>query len=166
MGEAESQPTEPDKAGDISNGDMKESHTSGKKKANNLGRGLLDCITMIVVEAQGRAPAAQASCHKIPRLAKEGEGIHKRMCMTEVEKLKKVLDDPKKQRVLRGSKEKVEKVADPNNKEGKDTQQNMKGTRKNSKKTITIEKNTENNSNINVTTCQHISAISLGEVQK
>ena len=42
--------------------------------------------------------------------------------MTEVEKLKKDLEDPKKQTVLRGSKEKVEKVVDSNSKVGNDTQ--------------------------------------------
>ena len=88
------------------------------------------------------------------------------MRMTEVEKLKKDLEGAKKQRVLWGSKEKVEKVADPNSKGGYDTQQNMKGKRKRTKKTTTTEKNTKNNSNVNTTAGEYVSAISLGEVQK
>ena len=121
---------------------------------------------MIVAEAGGYALASQASRQKTPRLAKEKEGTHKRMHMTEVEKLKKDLDDPKKQRVLWGSKEKVEKVANPNSKGGNDTQQNMKGKRKRTKKTTTTEKNIENDSNINATAGQHVSTMSLGKIQK
>ena len=101
-----------------------------------------------------------------PRLAKEGEGTHKILRMTEMEKLKKDLDDPKKQRVLWGSKEKVEKVANPNSKGDNNTQQNMKEKRKRTKKRTTTEKNTENDSNVNASAGEHVSAISLGKVHK
>ena len=57
-------------------------------------------------------------------------------------------------------------MAKPNNKGANDTQQNMKGKRKRTKKTTTTKKNTENDSNVNATAGQHVSAISLGEVQK
>ena len=86
--------------------------------------------------------------------------------MTKVEKVKKDLDDSRKKRVLWGSKEKVEKVADPNSKGGNNTQQNMKEKRKRTKKKTTTQKNTENDNNINATAREHVSAISLGEVQK
>ena len=145
---------------------MKGSHTLEKEQADNLGGGPPDCGTVIMAEAGGHALAGQTSHQKTPRMAKEGEGTHKRMRMIEVEKLKKDLEDPKKQRVLQGSKEKVEKVADLNNKGGNDTQQNIKGKRKRTKKTTTTEKNTKNDSNVNATVGEHVSAISLGEVQK
>lgn len=84
--------------------------------------------------------------------------------MTKVEKLETDLDNPKKQRALRGSKEKVEKVADLDDKGGKETQQSMKETENNDKKTTTTKKITENDSNTNATTGQHVSAISPGKV--
>ena len=96
MEEAESQPAKPNKVGDIPDSDVKGSHTSGKEQADNPGGGLPDYGTVIVAEARGHAPAGQASHQKTHRLAKEKEGTHKRMRMTEVEKLKKDLDDLKK----------------------------------------------------------------------
>jgi hypothetical protein len=145
---------------------VKGSHISGKEKADSPGGGPPDCVAVIVAKARGRAPAGQASCQKTPRLAKEGDSTRKRMHMTKVEKLKIDLEDLKKQKGVRGVKEKAEKVANPDDKGGKETQQSMKGTRNNGKKTTTTEKNTENDTNINATTCQRVSAISPREVQK
>ena len=61
--------------------------------------------------------------------------------MTEVEKLRIELDSPKMQRVLRGNKDRVEKVADPTSKGGNDnTKTTHKVKRKCSKRRTTAEK--------------------------
>ena len=66
-----------------------------------------------------------------PKPPKDDSRAHKKMRMTELEKLKKNSENPKKQRSLRGSKDKAGKVADIKTNEGDiDSQHTAKGKKK------------------------------------
>ena len=125
-GECESQPADPDKAEDIpAVGDVKDSHPSGN--SSNPAGGTPDCGTVTVAESGERAPVVYSTRNlRASKPAKEDTRTQKKMRLTEVEKLKKDQDDTKKQRALRGSKEKAEKSKEANI----DSQQNAKGKRK------------------------------------
>jgi hypothetical protein len=106
-------------------GDVKDSHPSGT--SSNPAGGTPDCGTVTVAESGGRAPVVYSTRNlRASKPAKEDTRTQKKMRLTEVEKLKKDQDDTKKQRALRGSKEKAEKSKEANI----DSQQNAKGKRK------------------------------------
>lgn len=125
-GECELQPTDPDKALEIpAVGDVKDSHTTGT--LNNPVGATPDCGAVTVAEAGGCATVVYSTRNlRASKPAKEDTRTQKKMRLTEVEKLKKDHDVTKKQRAVRGSKEKAEK-----SKEGNiENQQNAKGKRK------------------------------------
>ena len=100
--------------------------------SNNPAEGTPDCVVMTVGDSTIRASAAYSSrTLRTPKPTKEDIRAQKKMRMTEVEKLKKENEKPKKHRSLRGSKEEAEKVADTKNKDSNiSSQQNAKGKKK------------------------------------
>ena len=75
---------------------MKGSDTLVQEQVDNPGGGPPDCGTVIGAEARGRVATCQGSRQRTSKSAQKGEGTPKRMCMTEVEKLKTNLHEPKK----------------------------------------------------------------------
>ena len=120
------QPADPDKAVEMpAVGEVKDSQTTGA--LNNPAGGTPDCSAATVAEAGEHAPNLYLTRNlRASKPAKEDTRTHKKVRLTEVEKLKKDHDDKKKQMPVRGSKQKAEK-----SKEGNiESQQNAKGKRK------------------------------------
>jgi hypothetical protein len=141
VGRTSSAPTKPEQGKDTLHADVKGSDTLVEEQANNLEGVPPESRIVIGTQVGGRAAPRQVGRPRTTKPSKAGEGTPKKIRMTEVEKLKTELDSPKKQRVLRGNKNKVEKVGDPTNKGGNDsTETTHKVKRKCSKRTTTVEK--------------------------
>lgn len=140
-GGAESAPAKQEQFRDTVHDEVKGPSTVVEEQGDNPGGDHADCETLRGAEAGVRAPRRQGSRQRTSKPSKKVEGTPKRMRMTEVEKLKTDLEEPKGQRVLRWSKERVDKVVDPTCKGGNDSEENMnKMKRKSAKRTTTTEK--------------------------
>jgi hypothetical protein len=102
--------------------------------SNNPERGTPDCAVVTVGDTIERASAVHSSrTLRTSKPTKEDSRAQKKMRMTEVEKLKKDNENPRKHRSGRGSKDKAEKVSEPKTKEGNTSSlQNAKGKKKKS----------------------------------
>ena len=141
VGGTSSAPAKPEQGNDTLQYLVNAFDTVVQEQANNLAGGALESGAVIGTHVGGCAAPRQGSRPRTTKQAKKGEGTPKKMRMTEVEKLRIELDSPKMQRVLRGNKDRVEKVADPTSKGGNDnTKTTHKVKRKCSKRRTTAEK--------------------------
>jgi hypothetical protein len=121
--------------------DVKGTSTVIEEQVDNPGRGHADGETVIGAEAGVRAPTRQGTRQRTSKPSKKVEGTPKRMRMTEVERLKTDLQEPKGQKALRWNKERVDKVADPTSKGGNESEQHVnKMKSRSAKRTTTTDK--------------------------
>ena len=153
-GGAESLPAKPEQLRDTLQDEVTTPSSVAEHQDDNPSGGHAECETEIGAEAGVRAPTRQGSRQRTSRQSKKVEGTPKRMRMTEVEKLKTNLHETKGQRVLRWSKEKVDKVADPTSKGGNDSEQNMNKTKRKTAKRTTTNKSLHETEELGGRHCQ------------